>query len=83
MQACRMDEILRTGDVLLIAALEPLLRAENIRFFVADAHMSDLGLSVGFAPRRLLVHEDDAPRARRLVAEAGYAAELRPEKPRA
>ena len=78
-----MDEVLRTDDVVLIAAIEPLLSAENIRFFVADAHMSGLGFSVGIAPRRLLVHEDDASRARRLLTEAGYGAELRPEKPRA
>lgn len=74
-----MDEVLRTNDIVLISAIEPLLRAENIRFFVADAHMSALEGSIGFLPRRLLVHQEDAPRARRLLREAGFEAELRPD----
>jgi hypothetical protein len=75
-----MDDILHTDDALLIAAIEPLLRAENIRFFIADRHMAGLGFSLGLAPRRLMVHEDDAARARQLIVEAGYGAELRQDK---
>lgn len=74
-----MEEILRTNDIVLIATLEPLLRAENIRFFIADQHMSTLEGSLGFLPRRLLIHADDAMRARRFLSEAGFADELRLE----
>jgi hypothetical protein len=39
--------------------------------------MSAVEGSIGFLPRRVLVDPDDAPRARRLLTEAGLAAELR------
>jgi hypothetical protein len=66
-----MVEILRTNDLVLISAIEALLQAERIRFFVADQHMSAVEGSLGFLPRRILVDEDSAPRARRLLSEAG------------
>ena len=81
MRTFGMEEILRTQDIVLIATIEPLLRAENIRYFVADQHLSVLEGSLGFLPRRLLVHAADARRARRFLVEAGFADELRPEKP--
>jgi hypothetical protein len=45
--------------------------------FVADNHMSALEGSIGAFPRRLLVPHDRAAQARRLMIEAGLAAELR------
>ncbi len=69
---------MRTNDLVLISVVEALLTAENIRYFVADTHMSALEGSIGFLPRRVLAHSDDILRARRLLAEAGFAAELRP-----
>ncbi len=39
--------------------------------------MSAVEGSLGFLPRRILVVEDDAPAARRLLRDAGLAAELR------
>jgi Putative prokaryotic signal transducing protein len=74
-----VDLVLRTNDLILISVVESLLAAERLRFFVADAHMSALEGSTGFLPRRVLVHPDDAPRARRILREAGYGDELHHE----
>ena len=77
-----MEELLRTNDIVLISAVEALLKADNIGCFVADTHMSALEGSIGFLPRRMLVASDHLSRARRLLTEAGLAAELRPESRR-
>jgi len=70
-------EILRTNDLVLISAIEALLTAERIAFFVADQHMAATEGSVGFLPRRILVDRREEVRARQLIEEAGLAAELR------
>ena len=72
-----MVEILRTNDLVLISAIEALLTAERIAFFVADQHMAATEGSVGFLPRRILVDRREEVRARQLIEEAGLAAELR------
>ena len=72
-----MVELVRTNDVVLIGFLESLLEADGVPVLLADAHMGALEGSIGAFQRRLLVPEDWAPRARRLVTEAGLAAELR------
>jgi hypothetical protein len=74
-----MIELLRTNDLVLISCIESLLEAQGVGFFIADQHMSALEGSLGFLPRRLLVPEDEADRARRLLRDAGFANELRPE----
>jgi hypothetical protein len=70
-------EILRTNDLVLISVIESLLTAEGVGFFVADQHMAAVEGSLGFLPRRILVEARDEIRARRLIAEAGLAGELR------
>jgi hypothetical protein len=70
-------EILRTNDLVLISAIESLLRAAGVGFFIADQHMAAVEGSLGFLPRRILVGERDEARARQLLTEAGLAAELR------
>jgi hypothetical protein len=70
-------EILRTNDLVLISVIESLLTAEGVGFFVADQHMAAVEGSLGFLPRRVLVEARDEIRARRLIAEAGLAGELR------
>jgi hypothetical protein len=70
-------EILRTNDLVVISVVEALLTAEGIAFFVADQHMAAVEGSLGFLPRRILVEADKAAQARRLVAGAGLASELR------
>ncbi len=72
-----MVEILRTNDLVLISAVESLLRAAGVGCFVADQHMAAVEGSLGFLPRRILVPNDEEARARRLLTEAGLADELR------
>ncbi len=72
-----MLELIRTNDIVLIDVLRGLLESERIPVFVADNYISGMEGSIGAFPRRLLVAADWAPRARRLVVEAGYGAELR------
>ncbi len=72
-----MVEILRTNDLVLISVIESLLRAEGVAFLVADQHMAAVEGSLGFLPRRILVDAREERRARRLLAEAGFAGELR------
>jgi hypothetical protein len=70
-------EILRTNDLVLISVIESLLTAERVGFFVADQNMAAVEGSLGFLPRRILVDARDEARARRLLAQAGLAGELR------
>ncbi|HZZ62592.1 MAG TPA: DUF2007 domain-containing protein [Roseiarcus sp.] len=72
-----MVEILRTNDLVLISAIESLMRAAGVGFFIADQHMAAVEGSLGFLPRRILVEARDEARTRRLLTEAGLAAELR------
>jgi hypothetical protein len=70
-------EIIRTNDLVLIGLIEALLGASRIPVLVADNHMSALEGSIGAFPRRLLVPHDRVAQARRMMIEAGFAAELR------
>ena len=72
-----MVELVRTNDLVLIGLLEGLLKSEGVPVLVADAHMGALEGSIGAFQRRLLVPEDLAGRARRLLTEAGLGSELR------
>ena len=68
---------MRTNDLVLISFIESLLEGAGLGYFVADRHMSAVEGSLGFLPRRILIVEDDEIRARRLLTDAGLAAELR------
>ncbi len=72
-----MVELLRTNDLVLISVIESLLRAADVNFFVADQNMAAVEGSLGFLPRRILIEAREEARARRLLTEAGLAAELR------
>jgi hypothetical protein len=72
-----LHELVRTNDVVLISFIESLLDGAGLGYFVADRHMSAVEGSLGFLPRRILVVEEDREAARRLLSEAGLAAELR------
>jgi Putative prokaryotic signal transducing protein len=74
-----MREIVRTNDAVLISAIEALLKGAGIRHAVLDQNMSVLDGSIGMLPRRVVVDEDVAGRARRLLIEAGLGHELRPD----
>jgi hypothetical protein len=70
-------ELVRTNDLVMISLIEGLLRQERVAYFIADQHMSATEGSVGFLPRRIMVDADEIARARRLLKDAGLAAELR------
>lgn len=72
-----MHELVRTNDAVLISAIEALLKSADIACFVADQNMSVMEGSLGFLPRRLLVAEDDARRAKQLLSDAGYGYALK------
>ena len=72
-----MVELIRTNDLVLIGVIEGLLRASHIPVLVADNHISALEGSIGAFPRRVLVPHDRAAQARRMMIDAGLAAELR------
>ncbi|PVE26257.1 hypothetical protein DC522_00390 [Microvirga sp. KLBC 81] len=74
-----MVEIVRTNDLVLVGFLQSLLENANIPVLVADMHMSALEGMIGAFPRRLLVPDDQAEQARRLIREAGLGNELRHE----
>lgn len=71
-----MIEIVRTNDPVLISFVEALMRDAGIDFMVADQNMSILEGSIGVLPRRVLVAEDEAAQARRILVDAGIADEL-------
>ncbi len=72
-----MIELLRTNDLVLISAVEAILKGEEIPCFVADQHMSVLEGSAGFLARRVMVPKDRLDRARRILIDAGLGGELR------
>ena len=71
-----MKEIVRTNDPVLLSWLQALLRDDGIEAVVFDTHTSVLEGSAGAIPRRLMVADDDAERARQTITEAGEGAHL-------
>ena len=71
-----MHEILRTNDAVLVSAIEALLTGAAIPHMVLDQNMSVLEGSLGILPRRVLIAEEHARPARRLLEAAGFAHEL-------
>jgi hypothetical protein len=74
-----MEELVRTNNPVVISAIEALLAGARIPYLVLDQNMSVLEGSIGILPRRVLVGEDRAREARRLLEDAGLAHELRPD----
>jgi hypothetical protein len=74
-----MRELVRTTDAVLISAIEALLNGARIKHLVVDQNMSVLEGSIGIFPRRILVGEDELNMARRLLEDAGFGHELRPD----
>lgn len=75
-----LRELVRTNDAVLISAIEALLDGAGIAHLVVDQNMSVLEGSIGIFPRRILVGDDELAAARRLLAEAGFAKELRQDE---
>lgn len=76
-----MEELIRCNDPVLLTAVEALLAGADIEVLILDRHMSVLEGSIGIFARRVLVDADDAPRARRLLVDAGLGGELRETAP--
>ena len=74
-----MHELMRTNNIVLISAVEALLKGAGIPHVVLDQHMSIMEGSLGLLPRRIMVDADDGDSARRLLVDAGLAHELRLE----
>jgi hypothetical protein len=73
-----MTELLRTNDAVLITAIEAILKGAGIEILVADNYMSVMAGSIGVLPRRVMIVEDDAIKARRVLTEAGLGHALPP-----
>ena len=63
-----MKELLNTSDAVRLSYLRAVLADAGIETVVLDAGAGSLWGSA--IPRRLMVDEDDLPRAQRLVGEA-------------
>ena len=72
-----MKELIRTNDAVVFSFAESLMRDAGIICFIADQGMSILDGSLGLLPRRLMVQGERADEARRILSDAGLAAELR------
>jgi hypothetical protein len=76
-----MREIVRTNDPVLITAIEALLNGGGIPHIVLDRNMSVVEGSLGILPPRILVGDEYALSARRILQDAGLGHELRPDVP--
>ncbi|GLK79443.1 DUF2007 domain-containing protein [Methylopila turkensis] len=74
-----MQEILRSNDPVLLSFVRATLGDADIEHLVLDGNMSVLEGSLGILAARVMVHDADAARARRALADSGLANELRPE----
>ena len=72
-----MTELIRSNDIVLMGFAQSLLETAEIPVLMADNHMSLMEGTIGAFPRRLLVPDDHAAQARRLLVDAGFAHELR------
>lgn len=66
-----MKELLRTNNPVRISWLTALLADADIEAVVLDTHMAVLEGSASAIRRRLMVNNDDYPRARRVLVDAG------------
>ncbi|WP_411033198.1 DUF2007 domain-containing protein [Shinella sp. BYT-45] len=73
-----MIELIRTNDAVLLSFAQSLMKEAGIHCLIADEGMSILEGSLGMLPRRFLVEGDREDEARRILSDAGLAAELRP-----
>ena len=74
-----LRELVRSNNAVLMSAVGALLDGAGIRYLVLDQNMSVLEGSLGILARRMLVADEDAAPARRLLTEAGLGHELRPD----
>ena len=68
-----MHIIALSNDPVRLSFLQALLADAGIVCVLLDSHASIMEGSIGAIPRRLVVAEDDAIQARRVLREAGEA----------
>ena len=66
-----MEELFRTNDPALLSFATALLSGEDIEAHIFDVHMSVLEGSIGMLPRRVMVLNEDAAAARRILRDNG------------
>jgi hypothetical protein len=66
-----MQTIVLTNDPVRISFLRALLHDAGIDCLVFDEFTSGVEGSIGAIPRRIVVADDDADDARRILADAG------------
>jgi hypothetical protein len=66
-----MQVVIKSNDPVRLSFLVCLLRDAGIDCDVLDGQISAVEGSIGAFPRRLVVADDDASRARRVLSEAG------------
>ncbi len=66
-----MTELMRSNDPVRLSLARALLQGEQIEVFELDVHMSALEGSIGILPRRLMVADRDAFRARAVLRDNG------------
>jgi hypothetical protein len=71
-----VKELLRSSDLVFVSFVDAILAAEGIEAIVLDQHMGAAHVNIDAFPRRIMVDDTDEARARALIADAGYAAEL-------
>ena len=69
-----MQELVRTNDAVRLSWLQALLSSAGIEAVVLDTHTSILEGSIGAIPRRLMVADEDAKRARDILKDVGETA---------
>ncbi len=67
-----MVELFRSNDPVLLSWAEAILAAEGIDAIVLDQFTSIVEGSIGAIPRRVMVIDADANRARQTLAAAGH-----------
>jgi hypothetical protein len=72
-----MLELVRTNDPVIISFIEALLRDAGIVHFVADQNMSIAEGSIGILAKRIMVDGERLDEARKILADAGIADEIR------
>jgi hypothetical protein len=70
--------LLQTNDPVLLSYVQSVLDDAGIHAVVLDQSMSAIEGSIGVFPRRVMVMDDDAARARTALWQAGLSAELAP-----
>jgi len=65
-----MRLIVRANDPVLISFVEALFREAGIAVHIADTHMSITEGSIGVFPRRVLVLDEEWPRAAQILESA-------------